>query len=470
MGSEEIVNKSKKFLSDFVEKADQMSRNLTLPKVESKQNDDGWSGWWERLEKQLQGGWDSVSDSFGSSGRYFDAFQTLSSLFYRYQMLKFKSRLLSAEEQQAQENQLHEQGSDELALLCKKMGGAWVKAAQFLSCHTEELPAIYSEKLSALQDQGEPVPWEKMKPVLTESLGPGWEKNFSSIEQTPLATASIGQVHQVNLAYGPKVALKIQIPGVQETIEKDLKFFETVARLLNSQVEIMDLEQVVRELSKSIRLELDYYQEAHNLTQFFSRYESQQWEYPILVNDLLTAKTMGMHFIEGQPIRQFLDETPSAAKPVLTELVQSFLKQIFKTGLFHADPHPGNFFVTPRGKIALLDFGAVGELSQEETLAYRNVLTALLMEQWENFDQLLETSGFETSDPETLMKLLSEEKPKELNELTKIQYYLEVMRRAHVKVPDKFVLMARVLIVIGGLLRKHQVRLNMTDLAFSLMM
>lgn len=490
MDSDQIVKKSKQLFSDFLTKADQLAKDLSeqdpasQPK-ETDRNDESGSFWqqmftslqsfsknpkelWE-MREQLWGGWQGIYNTYGKSGRYIGAVQTILKLIGRYQIFKFQASSLSDEERREREQQLHEQNAQELAVLCRKQGGAWIKAAQFISCHASGLPAVYSNALTELQDQAESIPWEQMVPVLEAEWGEQWQARFSTIEPIPLATASIGQVHKAQMSYGPVVALKIQIPEVTAVIQADLKFFEAIAPLLNHQIETLDMEQIVRELSKSILKELDYFHEASNLTQFFGCYQNQQWEYPILLKDLLTSRTLGMYFIEGLPIRQFLAEVPSAAESVLKELAHSFLKQIFLNGLFHADPHPGNFFVTPQGKIALLDFGAVAELTQAETQAYREVLMALLLEQFDTIEMLLPKAGFVTPHPEKLKALFSQKKSEEYNELTKMQFYMEVMRQAKIQIPDNFVLMARVLVVIGGLLRQHQVKLDLTELAVTLM-
>ena len=496
MDSDQIFKKSKKLLSDAWTKADEWTKELSAeepPPRSPSESEENLSFWQQKLaamlgsfqefanhpkemgqelwemKDQLWANWQTIFQTYGKSGRYFEAIQTILKLMGRYQIFKFQAASLSPEERHQREEALHQQNAEELAILCRKQGGAWVKAAQFMSCNAGGLPAIYSETLATLQDQADPIPWEKMKPVLQEALGAEWQERFRSIDPKPLATASIGQVHKAQMIYGPCVALKIQIPGVADLIQADLKFFEAIAPLLNHQIEALDMEQIVRELSKSILKELDYFHEASNLTQFFSCYEQQQWEYPILLKDLLTAQTLGMYFIEGQPIRQFLEDVPSAAEAVLQELVHSFLKQIFINGLFHADPHPGNFFVTPQGKIALLDFGAVAELAPKEALAYRNLLMALLFHQFENLESLLAKAGFLTPHPEKLKILLVQKHTEAYNELTKMQFYLEAMRQAEVEVPNNFILMARVLIVIGGLLQQHQVKLDLSAVALTLM-
>ena len=509
MDSDKIVKKSKELLSDFLAKADRWTQDLdSALRPENKnseksplpslwnQFENQFSEWVDsfkslpinststekaaasaaemlqelrEMKENLWRHWQKISSIYGNSGRNFEAIQTILHIMGRHQLLKFQASRLPEAERAAKEAEMHRQNAEELSAFCRKQGGAWVKAAQFISCHAVDLPQVYSNTLAQLQDQAEPIPWEQIETVLEEVWGAQWQERFQYIDHVPLATASIGQVHKAQMKYGPTVAIKIQIPGISEIIKADLQFFNTIASILNDQFENMDLEQLVRELSKNILQELDYYHEASNLTRFFSRYEQQQWEYPILLKELLTTRTLAMYFIDGMPIRRFLEEVPSAAKEVLKELVHSFLKQIFKSGLFHADPHPGNFFVTPQGKIALLDFGAVAELTKEETQAYRQVLTALLLENFDNIDTKFREAGFVSSRPETLKNLLSQKKSEEYNELTKLQFYLEVMRKAQIRIPDNFILMAKVLIVIGGLLRQYGVKLELSELASMLL-
>ena len=501
MDSDHIVKKSKKLFSDLLTTADQFTKDLPAGIAGSNSAETGekkaalpfWQQFehhfselvstvqsfsskpyevtqeWQEMKERLSKSWKTLSERYENSGRYFEAIQTIMKLAGRNQIFKLHAALLDEPERALREQALHQQNAEELVALCKKQGGAWVKAAQFISCHAGGLPQVYSDVLAELQDQAKPIAWHQMEPVLQEEFGPQWQEQFQFFDKTPLATASIGQVHKAQLHYGPVVALKIQIPGVAELVKADLKFFATLAQIFNHQMDALDLEQIVRELSKSVLKELDYYHEASNLTRFFSCYQDQQWEYPLLVKELLTSRTLGMYFIEGMPIRQFLTDVPTAAESLLKELVHSFLKQIFMNGLFHADPHPGNFFVTPRGRIALLDFGAVAQLTPNETSHYREVLMALLLEQFDNIETLLQKAGFVSPHPHQLQQLLSQGKTGEFNDLTKMQYYLEVMRQAEVTIPDNFVLMARVLIVIGGLVRQHKVKLDLSAIALLLM-
>lgn len=419
----------------------------------------------EALQHSVSTEWTRLSQTLKLGDRYRDAIQTLSMLLVRQQIHEQARRFRSPEEHAEKTEALHQEGAEELVQLCRRQGGAWVKAAQFLSTQGDWIPPVYRERLAELQDQAPPASWASIQEVLNAELHTRWPDAFSEIDPAPLATASIAQVHRARLKEGTPVALKVQLPEADERVRADLQFFELAAKLLNDQTPGIDLEQVVRELSASILLELDYFHEAENLQRFHESYRAVEWTFPQLHPDLLSRRTLVMSFIEGKPIRHFLEEVPGAASPLLRTLTQSFVRQIFLTGLFHADPHPGNFFVTPRGQLALLDFGAVGLLSPEQAVAYRNVLVALLNRQQEGFVTLLLQAGFTVPNPEQAEALLFAEAPTDPAQLTRLRRYLQVMKEANVGIPDHFVLVARVLISIGGLLKQHGVKLGPFDLA-----
>ncbi|MGK5093595.1 AarF/UbiB family protein [Deltaproteobacteria bacterium TL4] len=422
----------------------------------------------EAIQASVRKEWLEMEGLLRLGNRYMDAVETLITIVVRTQMFEYSVSSVPENEREAKREQLHQENAWELTTLCKRQGGAWVKAAQFLSCRSDLLPPVYISALSELQDQAPSVPWEQMVQVLEAELGEHWQDHFRTIETHPIATASIAQVHKAELKDGFRIAVKIQLPDAAEKIEADLKFFKTVAHLMNSRVKGLDLEQIMTELAKNILLELDYYHEAANLTRFHVQYQATQWKFPGLIHEVLSQRVLGMTFMEGTPVRQFLKEVPSAAESLLKEMVYSFVQQIFISGVFHADPHPGNFFVNPRGKLVLLDFGTMGQLNAEETEKFRKILMALLLKQEEGTVELLQEAGFEISDGEKLKQALFH-RPNEEEGLSKIRFYLNMMHEVGVKMPDNFVLMARVLVSIGGLLNQYHVKLDMKELACSLM-
>lgn len=500
MDFEQLLNESKKWMDDANEKVNKWMEDLSLPsringvheklkkipahlETQIEQWENQIKPYFQNIIPEIKGlpsefdafrektriAWERMAGLLVLGDRYLEAVQTIVTIIVKIQWFDKYADRLSREEREIKEQELHQQNAEDLTNLCKRQGGAWVKAAQFLSSQGDWLPSVYIESLSFLQDQAPVVSWESIENVLKEDLGENWKERFHNITPTPIATASIAQVYKAQLPHGPIIALKIQLPEAPDKIRSDLMFFQAAARLINDYMDSVDLEQIINELSKNILLELDYYHEAANLTRVSTYYSSTQWEFPRLISDLLTQRVLAMNFIEGVPVREFLQEVPSAAESVLTELAKSFIQQIFITGLFHADPHPGNFFVTPKGKLALLDFGAVGQLSEKETENYRAILVALLLRQENGFAELLTNAGFTVPQPEKLEQMLFQKNKDEFNGLTKLQVYLKIMRDAQVSIPDNFVLMARVLISIGGLLNQHQVRLDLKDLAFSLM-
>ncbi len=441
-----------------------------------------WKGWgdgfldWIRTDapeafRQLISQSDNLNQWYAHGSRYFDAGQALLSIAARtYAFQKIRLPVLEPHEIAEETQTLHQKNAAELAELCRRQGGAWIKAAQFLSCQGDWLPKTYVDQLAELQDQAPSVSWEELEKQLFQCYGADWKLRFDDVDPVPLATASIAQVHRAKTRGGSLVALKIQLPDAAEKIEADLLFFKRIAPLLQRWAEGWNVEQTVEELSRSIRQELDYYHEAANLTKFLALYEAEEWVFPVLIPDLLSREVLAMSFVEGQPLRHFLSDVPSAAEPLLKALVRSFIKQIFVTGLFHADPHPGNFFVTPQGKLALLDFGAVAQLTDSECEAYRNVLVALFNRQQSDFDSLLRKAGFDVPNGPLLLKLLFERDPAEFAGLSQMETHMRIMRRAEVKIPDNFVLMGRVLISIGGLLKQYQVKVDLQELALYLMM
>ena len=496
MKIDQWLKDSQKWMSEVSEKANQWMDQALTPKTwerfrvfdssnesltEYWKKTEGWiAEAWSQLKEQttetidgkkwnrfFQDAWEDLLESSAQTTRNSRALQTIFSIWVRYQFHEQYSRFLSAEEKTKRKEELDEQCANELTELCKLQGGAWVKAAQFLSCRSDLLPEVYATKLMTLQDQAPSVAWEQMEPLLVEQLGEQWRQRIAFIEEQPIASASIGQVHKATLPHGVEIALKLQKPEVSTQIHADLQFFSTVASWLQGYAEGIDLEQIMKELGKSIVQELDYYHESANLTQFESHYRSEHWEFPLLVKELIFPKLLGMHFVQGEPIREYLNQHPATATVILTELVRSFLKQIFLVGLFHADPHPGNFFVTAQHKIVLLDFGAIGKLSADEVTHYRQLVMMLILNNMDELSVALQKCGFIVPDFEHLRSFL-EKTPQEWQGLSRFQYYLEVMKQTKVRIPDQFVLISRVLITLSGLLKWYQVSLDLQELAMQI--
>jgi ubiquinone biosynthesis protein len=259
--------------------------------------------------------------------------------------------------------------AQELARDLEKLGPAFIKLGQLLSTRADLLPTPYLEALARLQDQVEPFPFAEVERIITEELGMRISKAFDSFEAAPLAAASLGQVHRAVMRDGRVVAVKVQRPGVREQIVEDLEAFTEIARLLDRHLEagrLFQFEKMVEEFRKTILRELDYKREAQNLLTLRENLdEYEQIVVPSPVLDYTTGRVLTMDFVFGEKITRLspLTRLEIDGSRLAEELHRAYLKQILVDGFFHADPHPGNVFLTDDGRLALVDLGMVGWIS-----------------------------------------------------------------------------------------------------------
>jgi predicted unusual protein kinase regulating ubiquinone biosynthesis (AarF/ABC1/UbiB family) len=252
-----------------------------------------------------------------------------------------------------------------LAADLERLGPTFIKLGQVLSVRPDLLPAEYTDKLARLQDDVAPFPFEDVERIINSELGLRMSKAFSEFEATPIAAASLGQVHRARLRDGRRVAVKVQRPGIHETIADDLDALEEIADWIDEHTDFgrtHHLREFLDEFRKSLLRELDYRREAQNLVTIRTNLEEfERIVIPEPVDDYTTARVLTMDYIDGVKITKLSDvaklELPG--KELAGELFRAYLKQILIDGFFHADPHPGNVFVTRDKRIALLDLGMV---------------------------------------------------------------------------------------------------------------
>ncbi|MBV9007736.1 MAG: AarF/ABC1/UbiB kinase family protein [Verrucomicrobia bacterium] len=258
--------------------------------------------------------------------------------------------------------------AEELADDLEKLGPTFVKVGQLLSTRVELLPQAYLDALARLQDKVEPFDFNEVEKIVTSELGVRMSRAFADFEVKPMASASLGQVHRARLRDGRAVAVKVQRPEIREQMVEDLDALEEIAQFLDEHTELGRRYEFVRmldELRKSLMRELDYRQEAHNLTVFHEQLKTfEHVIVPAPINDYSTARVLTMEYVPGTKItrlsRVALMEFDGAA--LADELFRAYLHHILVDGFFHADPHPGNVFLTPDHRIALLDLGMVGRI------------------------------------------------------------------------------------------------------------
>lgn len=267
--------------------------------------------------------------------------------------------------------------ANELADDLEKLGPTFVKLGQLLSTRVEMLPAVYIEALSRLQDKVEPFSFAEVEKIVSSEIGVRLSKAFAEFEDQPMAAASLGQVHRARLRDGRPVAVKVQRPNIREQMVEDLDALEDIADFLDHHTEMgkrYEFCQLLEQFRKSLLQELDYRQEAGNLRTIRTDLEKfQRIIIPAPIDHYCTSRVLTMEFVPGKKITEVspLARMDFDGAALAEELFRAYLEQILVNGFFHADPHPGNVFLTTDHRIALLDLGMVGRIMprmQEELL------------------------------------------------------------------------------------------------------
>ncbi|MCF8080954.1 MAG: hypothetical protein K9K88_16875 [Desulfobacterales bacterium] len=274
-----------------------------------------------------------------------------------------------------------ESKADELAQDLEKMGPTFIKLGQLMSTRADFLPPAYIHALTRLQDKIDPFPFEQVEAIVSGELGVRISKAFSEFRSQPLATASMGQVHRATMLDGRAVVVKVQRPGIQEIITEDMEALEDIADFLDKHTSWgrrYEFGKMLEEFRRSLRQELDYRQEARNLSTLGANLlEFPGIVVPTPIEDFTTARVLTMEYIHGKKITELspLTRLDFKGADLAEELFHAYLKQILVDGFFHADPHPGNVFLTDDHRIALLDLGMVGHIT---TQLQENLLQLLL--------------------------------------------------------------------------------------------
>ncbi|MGW5869085.1 ABC1 kinase family protein [Streptomyces sp. NPDC055239] len=262
----------------------------------------------------------------------------------------------------------HQLLAQELRQALQAGGVTFVKLGQLMSTRRDLLPQPYVEELSRLQDQVAPAPWPQVQETLIAELGADPGQVFAEFDRLPLAAASIAQVHAAVLHDGTRVVVKIQRPGIQELVERDLDIVNRLAATLQSRTNwgrSLGLTDLARGFAVALCEELDFRIEARNMTAVRMAAEARgDWSVtvPQVFEQLGTARVLVMSRIDGVPLGRVAPGTAELGEKLASTLLTALLNQIMQDGVFHADPHPGNIMVLPDGTPAMLDFGSVGRI------------------------------------------------------------------------------------------------------------
>ncbi|HEU4611388.1 MAG TPA: AarF/ABC1/UbiB kinase family protein, partial [Kofleriaceae bacterium] len=358
------------------------------------------------------------------------------------------------------------------AAYAAELRGGIAKLGQLASCRPDLVGPIWASELAALQDEVPPVDAAAIRARIETELGAPIAEVFADLDDTPLAAASLAQVHAATLLDGTRVVVKVQVPGIEDVIAADIAALKTIASTVG-ELPGIDLATLAAELTRALSIELDYAAEADAL-----------WAYsgPCVVprphGKLSTKRVLTMTRIDGERLTAWLERATADGRiaerdRLLGELVGEVAQQILVRGQVHADPHPGNFLVTPAGELALLDFGCVLELSREERAAYARLVLAIAGGNHAAAGTELAALGFSADDPDQLVDLTSSLigalKPgASTSEIDWQAAFGDQIAQAKqlggLTIPRSFVLLGRVLASVAGLLATYKPKLEIHPL------
>ncbi len=251
------------------------------------------------------------------------------------------------------------------------MGPTFVKLGQLMSSRVDLFSPPYVEALSRLQDDVAPFSFEEVADIISSELQVRLSTLFPTFESTPLAAASLGQVHRATLRDGREVVVKVQRPGIREQVREDMEVLADLASFLDKHTETgrrYGLAQLLEEFRKALVDELDYRREADNLSRMREMVAGQDLiVVPEPFSDLTTSRVLTMEFVEGKKVTDLgpLGRLDVDGAPLADQLFAAYLDHVLVQGVFHADPHPGNVLLTPEGRLVLLDIGMIARLAPE---------------------------------------------------------------------------------------------------------
>ena len=259
---------------------------------------------------------------------------------------------------------------EDLADDLERMGPTFVKLGQILSSRPDLLPEPYLKALTRLQDKVKPFPFEEVEKTIASDLGVRISKAFADFDREPLAAASLGQVHRASLRDGRAVVVKVQRPGIRQQIVDELQVLDDITSMLEhtKSGKRYQIQKIFEEFRRTLISELDYTREAGNMKQVAENLkEFPHILIPLPIDSYTSRSVLTMDFITGQKITKLspLARLDLNGAALGEELFRAYLKQVLVDGLFHADPHPGNVFLTEDKKIALLDLGMVGRIAPQ---------------------------------------------------------------------------------------------------------
>jgi ubiquinone biosynthesis protein len=352
-----------------------------------------------------------------------------------------------------------------LRMAFEELGPTYIKLGQILSTRPDLVPVSFIEELSKLQDEVPSFPFSDVKKLVQSEFGTSAAELFDQLDEKPLASASIGQVHRATLNDGEAVAVKFQRPGIRKIIEVDLEIMLHLATLAERHIEDLALQRpvkIVEEFARTLEKEIDYKNEATNMERVARHFLDDRHVYiPKVFREATSSRVLSTEFIDGIKISDIdgLDSAGLDRKLITARGADLILKQIFNHGFFHADPHPGNIFVLPNNIICLLDFGMAGVIDRQTREDFVDLVDSIVHQnEMRTVQVLLRLTSWE-EEPE--MRALEREvadfmgrhlyKPLKDIEIGKLLHQLlELATNFRLRIPPDIFLMMKAISTVEG--------------------
>ena len=329
--------------------------------------------------------------------RFVKAYWTTFVVINSYLTLGFFGRVLGRSWYDARLPRVHAVNAKRIEATIVELQGLFIKVGQLISIMTNFLPEEFRKPLESLQDQVPPRPIDEITRRVVHELGAPPGEVFRTFDETPLASASLGQVHRATLEDGTEVVIKVQHADIDAIVQIDLKTVWRIMVIVGWFVPLQGLDVIYRQIREMIEAELDFVREAAFMERIGKNLESfEDVAVPRLYPEFCTGRVLTSAYWDGTKVSDLesLDAWGIDRDELANRLIRTYCKMVFEDGLYHADPHPGNVLVTRDGTIVLLDFGAVAELSPAMKQGIPDLLEAVLKRDSGAIYRAFRTMGF----------------------------------------------------------------------------